>query len=99
MRNFNFVEVAATVGGLEELDIGYVNRIGILGIGDHVHVVPRTLKQAVAAVYEIPSVAAVVGAIQSAGFLGFDNGVDSVGICCHRQADASVGSLRKAVLL
>jgi hypothetical protein len=44
VRNFNLVEVAAAVGGLEELHVGYVNRIGILRIGDHVHVIPRALK-------------------------------------------------------
>ena len=98
MRNFNFIEVAATIGGLEELHVGDVNSIRILRIGDYVHVVPRALKQAVAAVYEIPSVAAVIGAVESTGFLGFDNRVDSVGVRRDRQPDTTVGSLRKTVL-
>ena len=99
VRNFHFIEAAPAVGGLEELDIRDVERIGIVRIGDDVHVVPRALKQRVATVYEIPGVAAVVGTIKSAVFFSFDNRVDAFGVRRHRQPDAPVGTLRKPVLL
>jgi len=73
MRNFHFIEAASAVGGLEELHVRHVDRVYILRIGDHVHVIPGALQQRMAAVYEIPGVAAIVGAIKSAAFLGLDD--------------------------
>jgi len=91
MRNFHFIEAASAVGGLEELHVRHVDRVYILRIGDHVHVIPGALQQRMAAVYEIPGVAAIVGAIKSAAFLGLDDGIDALGIRRYCQADATVG--------
>src|SRR5208337_8096 len=98
VRNFDLVEVAPTVGGFEELYIQHVQRIGILRIGDDVHVVPRPLKQAVAAVYEIPCVAAIVGTVKAAVF-SFDQRVHAFGVRRDRQPNAPVGTLRKPVFI
>src|SRR6266704_3078951 len=42
MRNFDFVERVAAIGRSVEIYVGDVDRIGVLRIGDDVHVIPGT---------------------------------------------------------
>ena len=96
VRNLDLVEGAAPIGGPEKFHIQNVNRIGILRIGDHVHVIPGPLIQGVIAVYQIPRVPAVIGAKQPTVFR-FDNRVHAIGIRPHRQPNSAVRSLRQSM--
>ena len=99
MRNLDLVEGTSAVGGLEELHIQDVNRVGILRIGDHMHVVPGPLIQAVTAIHQVPAVSAIVGAIEARIFiLRFNDRVYAIGIRRHRQPNASVRSLGQTML-
>ena len=99
VRNFNFVEEMAAVGGFESLHVHHVNGVFIARIGDDVHVIPGALPQAVAGIDEVPGFAAVIGAIEAAiGIVGLDQGVDAIGIGGDGDADAAVGTFGQTVL-
>jgi len=90
----NFVEAAAAIGGAVGIDVHDIEGVGVLGIGDDVHVVPGPLDEAVVGIDELPSVAAVVGAIEAA-FGSFDQGVDAVRVRANGNTDAAVGTFRQ----
>ena len=97
VRNFDLVERASAIGGPEELHVEDVNRVRVLRIGDHVHVIPGPLVQAVTAIHQIPAVAAIVRAIEATLFR-LDDRVHAIRVRCHRHTDSSVGTLRQSVL-
>ncbi len=96
VRHFDFVERAPGIARLVEINVGDVDSVRVLGVGDQVHVVPGALLIGTAVVHQIPSFAAVIGAIQTA-FMGFHEHVDAIGISGHRNPDSAVGSLGQSV--
>ena len=98
MRNLNFIKCVRAVGRLIEINIGDINRIWILRIGDNVHVIPRTLPQGTVAVDRFPGLAAVIGAID-ASLGSLDKGVNAIGVGGHGYTDASVRTFGQPVLL
>src|SRR5580658_1848846 len=87
----------ASVIGSVRRSVQDVYRIFRLGIGEDVRVVPCALPEAMVVSGDVPGVAAVVGAIDSA-FLCFDDCPDPVGICAgDRDTDAAKNSFRQAV--
>src|SRR5258708_1375680 len=97
--NFYLVEEVAAIGGFESFHIHDVDDVFVPRIGDDVHVIPRSLPQAMAGIDELPSFAAIVGAVQAAiGIAGFDDGVDAIGVGRDRDANASVGAFGQAML-
>src|SRR5579864_5356579 len=97
VRKLELVEGAAAVGRAIGIHVHHVNRVGILRVRDDVHVVPRTLNETVAAVYELPVVATVVGAIEAA-LRSFDEGVDAIGVRGYGDADAAIRSFGQTFL-
>ena len=97
VRDFDFVEAAASVRRLVEINVHEIDRVRILWVGGDVHVIPGPLLDVAAWIDALPLGAAVVRAVESA-FVGLDQGVDAVRIRGHRHADAAVGALRKAVV-
>ena len=71
VRNFYFVKAASAVGGLVKINIEEVHRVGILRIGDHVHVVPRPLLKGAVVIDQFPGLTTIVGTVKPT-FLGFD---------------------------
>src|SRR5208282_2574502 len=99
MGNFYFVEEMAAVSGFEGLHIHHIDNVFVFRVGNDVHVIPRTLPQAVAGVDEVPGFAAIIGAIESAvGIARLNQGIDTIGAGPHRDPDASIRSFRKTVL-
>src|SRR5258708_7001614 len=100
VRNLNFVEEVAAIGGFESFHIHDVDDVFVPRISNDVHVIPGPLPEAVAGIDELPSLAAIVGAVKAAiGIAGFDEGVDAIGVGRDRDADASVGAFGQAMLL
>src|SRR3989442_1191199 len=62
----DLVEGAPAVGRFIEVHVGDINRVGILRVGDDVHVIPRTLPIRTTVVHQLPGFAAVVGTIEPA---------------------------------
>ncbi len=63
------------------------------------HVVPGPLPEAVTGIDDLPGLAAVVGAIETAiRVVRFDEGVDAIRVGSYGDADASVGAFRQTVL-
>ena len=98
VRNLNLVEGAPTIGRSIEIHVQNVGRVGVLRIGDNVHVVPRTLGEAVVAIHELPSLPTVVRAVEPA-FLGFNQRISTLGIGGNRHTDAPVRTLRQPMFL
>ena len=98
VRKLELVEGAAAVGRAIGIHVHHVDRGGILRVSDDVHVVPRTLNETVAAVYELPVVATVIGAIEAA-LRGLDEGVDAIGVRGYGDADAAIRSFGQTFLL
>ena len=99
VRNSDLVEQVPAVGGLVGLHVHDVEHIFVARIGDHVHVVPGPLPQAVAGVHQLPRFAAIVGAIESAvRIVGLDQRIDAIRIGGDRHADFSIRPLGQAVL-
>ena len=74
-------EGPAAVNGLVETDIQAVHRVLVVRVGEDVDVVPGALAQVRVAVDAVPGLAAVVGAVEAAGFsLGLDEHPDAVGV-------------------
>ena len=90
-------EGLAAVGGTERAGIQHIHRVGLLGIGEHVHVIPGALPIALIVVDAGPGIAGIVGTIESA-FLGFDERINAIGICSrNRDANASQIAFRQTV--
>ena len=89
-----------TVGRFVGLDVHDVENVLVARIGDDVHVVPRTLPQAVIGIHQLPRFAAVIRAIKSAiRIVRLDQRVHAVRVRRHGHADLSVWPLRQAVFL
>ena len=93
MRNFDFVERVAAIGRSIEIYVGDVDRIGVLWIGDDVHVIPGTLPIGTIAVDEIPGLAAIVRTIDAA-FGCFNEGIHAIRVGGHSNSDAPIGRFR-----
>jgi hypothetical protein len=92
----HLVEGVAAVGGLVEVNIHDVESVRVLGVGKNVHVVPGALGVTVVRVDQFPLVAAVVGAVE-ATILGFNQGVDPLGVGGHSHAGFAPGAFGQAV--
>ena len=60
MRNFDFVKRVAAIGGAMEVYIENVDGVGVFGIGNHVHVIPSALGEAVIGIDELPGGPAII---------------------------------------
>ena len=99
MRDFHFIEEMTAVSGFEALDIHDVDDVLVGWVGEDVHVIPRALPQAVTGIDEVPSLAAVIGAVEAAiGIAGFRERVDTIGVGRDGDADASVRAFGQTVL-
>ncbi len=97
MWNLNLVEEMPAIGGLVGVHIHDVEHVLVARIGDDMHVVPRPLPQAVAGVYQLPRLAAVVRPIQPAIWIvGLDQRVHAIRIRRHRHSDLAVRALSAA---
>ena len=60
VRDFDFVEGVAAVGGFVHVDVEDPDGVGIFGVGDDVHVIPGALGEAIVGIDEFPFAAAIV---------------------------------------
>src|SRR5215469_61154 len=97
VRKLELVEGAAAVSRAVRIHVHHVDRVGILRVSDDVHVVPRTLNETVAAVYELPVVATIIGAIEAA-LRSFDEGIHSIRVRGYGDADAAIRSFGQTLL-
>ncbi len=95
MRDFDFIESVAAVGGLVHFDVEDPDGVGIFGVGDDVHVIPGALGETIVGIDQLPFAAAIIGAIEAA-FLGFDESVHAIGVGGHGDANFSVRTFREA---
>src|SRR2546425_2414754 len=93
VRKFDFVERVTAIGRSVEIYVGDVDRIGVLWIGDDVHVIPGTLPIGTIAVDEIPGLAAIVRTIDAA-FGCFNEGIHAIRVGGHSNSDAPIGRFR-----
>ena len=98
VRHRHLVERAASVGRLPALEVQYPHGLGVLGIAEHVAVVPGALDELRIVRYELPSLPQVVGAVESS-VLGLDDGPDATILGGgDRDAHASLDALWQALL-
>ena len=81
MRSPVFGERFASVDGLMDACIQDPNHVGVLGIGKDFHVVPGARLQCPSRIDEGPRLASVVGTIDSAVWIGFDNRIQAISGC------------------
>src|SRR5438132_7583696 len=77
VMNFDFVERVTAIGRSVEIYVGDVDRIGVLWIGDDVHVIPGTLPIGPISVNRLPRFSAIIRAIEAA-FGRFNKCVDAI---------------------
>src|SRR5262249_30591323 len=98
MRHFHLVEGTSAIARFIEVHVRDVDHIGRLRIRKHVLVVPCALPECAVVVYQLPGLAAVIGAVESA--LGsFDDGIHSSGTRAYSDPMAAMGALGQSVLL
>src|SRR5581483_8141692 len=97
MGRANRLEGLAGIGGAVHASVEDVHRVGVLGIREDVREIPGALREAVVVGQLVPGVAAVVRAVQAAGF-GFDESIDAARAArSGRDSDAAVRTFGKAV--
>src|SRR5437879_12314692 len=83
------VKPSPAIYGAKHSGVKHVNRVRRFGIGKDVGEIPGALAKTAILVHAHPVFAAVVGTVEPA-FLGFNHGVDAVGVCARdRDADIS----------
>src|ERR1044072_8558483 len=94
-RAANGFEVFSTISRTIKRDVGRVNYVRVLRIAAHFSEIPPAAKNARVGAYQRPLVAAIIGAIESAGGLGIDEGVDAFAVLSGNHIDADSPELAR----
>src|SRR5579872_4027191 len=89
MRRANKIVSVAAIGGTVHRGVQHINCVDIFGIGENVMEIPGALRKFMIWIEQLPGIAGVVTAINTA-FFGFDDGVNAIAVGTgNRDANAA----------
>src|SRR5579862_7072405 len=71
----------ATISGTKHSGVEHVDGVDTFRVGEDVGEIPGSLSETLVVIDFCPTIAAIIGAIESAGVLRFDERVHAIGIC------------------